>query len=393
MPDNKAIPVSELRAIIVAPYVRDREERLKLFRFLAQRQARKVVFIGHSPSTTIARRSMLIICERGICRKLVLPRWKELGYLSYLVDLLITMCFLVRARSRYDIYFGSGVGFTTPGLLLRRLKMVKRVVFWTSDYFPDYAAATNSNRFIKRVYNSLHKSCATSSDYLWDVSPAIMAARQDRGIRVKEERVIVVPYMLSRDEIEALPVEEISKYGIMQAGSPVSDACFELILEALALVATSISQVKLSIISYEAFPEAWREKIREHGLGNNVDILGYIEDEAEISRIVQRQRVGLAIYEPESFKKYGDPARVKTYIAKGVPVIMTRVALVWKAVASRKAGIAIDFSQEELAKAILRLFTDDQFYKECREGAIKLASEYEAEAVFREALQRMNILA
>jgi len=387
MADEKLRLIKDLRVVIVGPHIRDRDERVKLLHFFCQRKARQAVLIGHPPSGVISRRSVMITCKRGSDRKAILSRWKEIRYLSYLADLAITVWFLMVSRSRYDVYFGFGISYTPLGLVLRRLGIVKRVIFWTTDYFPE---GTGSNRLTNRIYNAIHKTCVESSDYIWDASPAIKQARSRRGLNIKDETTLTVPYMLGREEIEALPAKQIGRYHIIQTGL-MSNSEFFIILEAVKIVTATISQVMVSIVSYSAIPQAWRDEIKERGLEHNFNILGYIEDEAEVSIITREHRVGLAIYESDSFKKYGDPARVKHYLAKGVPVIITRGPLVWKEVVSHSAGIAIDYSSDELAIAIIRLLTDDQFYEECQNGALKLAIQYEAETIFLDTLQRMRI--
>lgn len=196
--------------------------------------------------------------------------------------------------------------------------------------------------------------------------------------------------MLGRDEIRAGSTEQSNRHNVIQLGV-INENEFRFILDTVDLVSDKVPQVSVSMVSYSIIPEAWRNMIRERGLEQSFNILGYVEDEAELSRIVQEHRVGLAIYEPESFKKYGDPARVKTYLANGVPVIVTRVPAIWEDVVNEAAGIAVDYSQEAVAAAIIMLLTDDHCYQELSNGAIKLAERYESEAIFRGALHRMNI--
>jgi glycosyltransferase involved in cell wall biosynthesis len=132
--------------------------------------------------------------------------------------------------------------------------------------------------------------------------------------------------------------------------------------------------------------------MRELGLESRFDLLGYVADEGEYSRVVQRHRVGLALYEPKvgTHKRYSE-SRAKSYLARGVVVIITRVAPIAVEIEREGAGIVIDYDKEQLAGAILRILSDDKFYRRCRENAINLAQQYRADRIFPSSLRRMGV--
>lgn len=173
-----------IRVIIVTHDIVGNDERVKLLNYLSSHGAEKVVFIGQPRPGAAFRHSVLIINDGVKSKKLILPRWKHLGYLSYFMDIVTTLFFLIRAGSTYDIYIGFGVSYTPLGLILRRLRVVRKVVFWTTDYFP----TISNNSFVNALYNAVQKSCAESSDYMWDVSPLIMDVRTQKGLKIREEK-------------------------------------------------------------------------------------------------------------------------------------------------------------------------------------------------------------
>jgi glycosyltransferase involved in cell wall biosynthesis len=132
--------------------------------------------------------------------------------------------------------------------------------------------------------------------------------------------------------------------------------------------------------------------MRELGLESHFDLLGYLADEGEYSRVLQRHRVGLALYEPKggTHKQFSD-SRAKSYLARGVVVIITRVAPIAVEIEREGAGIVIDYDKEQLAGAILRILSDDKFYRRCRENAINLAQQYRADRIFPSSLRRMGV--
>ena len=72
-------------------------------------------------------------------------------------------------------------------------------------------------------------------------------------------------------------------------------------------------------------------------------------------------------------------------------MVITRVPPVAMEIEEEGAGIVIDYDKQQLADAILKLLSDDEFYRRCRENAIALAQQYRADKVFSSAFERMGI--
>lgn len=98
------------------------------------------------------------------------------------------------------------------------------------------------------------------------------------------------------------------------------------------------------------------------------------------------------MYEPRAgtHKRYSD-SRAKPYLARGVPVITTRVPPIAAEIEREDAGIVIDYDKDQLAEAILKLLSDDEFPRQCSENAVNLAQQCRADRVFSSAFQRMEI--
>ena len=160
----------------------------------------------------------------------------------------------------------------------------------------------------------------------------------------------------------------------------------------MPLVALRRPDARVTVTTYQPFPETLRRGIRERGLEGRFDLLGFIADDDEYSRVIQRHRIGLAVYEPRpgSHKRYSD-SRAKTYMARGVPVITTSLPPIAAEIESAGAGIVVDYSKEALAGAITDLLCDDELYRRCRAAALALAQGYTAERVFAAAFRRMGI--
>lgn len=361
-----------------------------LFQFLADgSRVRDVSFVGHPFTQVLARRSNLTTTARGgRVREWVIKRGSHHGLISYLVDIFITLFWLLFLRRRYDLYLSGTLHLVLLGLFLRSLSIVERTVFWTHDYHPKRFR----NKVLNGLYLKLDEICATRSDYTWNVVPQIAEHRRQRGMRASPHNVLIVGDPVLAEQIGWLPVEEVPPASIINSGLVEEGYGFDLLLEALPQVIEKQPKIRVTVTTYQEFPQSLLRRIRELGLEPHFDLLGYIADENEYSRVVQRHRVGLALYEPRAgtHKRYSD-SRAKPYLARGLAVIVTRVAPIAAEIEREGAGIVIDYDKQQLADAILKLLSDDEFYRRCREKAITLAQHYCADRVFASAFERMGI--
>lgn len=334
------------------------------------------------------RRSQLIDARNGEVREWAIKRERYRGAISHLGDIFVTLFFLLTRRRRYDLYVSGTPHLVLLGLLLRSLGVVERTVCWTHDYHPQRFG----NNILNGLYLKLDEVCATRSDYDWDVVPQIAEHRRQRGLRLSSERVLVVGDPVRAEQMDSLPPEEVPVASVINSGLVEAGYGFDLLLEALPKVIEKQPMTRVTVTTYQEFPQSLSRRIRELHLEPYFDLLGYVADEDEYTRVVQRHRVGLALYEPRAgtHKRYSD-SRAKPYLARGVPVITTHVPPIAAEIEREGAGIVIDYDKEQLAEAILKLLSDDDFYRRCRANAIELVQRYQADRVFSTAFQRMGI--
>ena len=355
---------------------------IRAFRFLRDhRWAKTVTFIGHPLAEERVRRSQFVHFDSATNqeRKKVLRRERALGSLSYAVDILVTLRLLI----------GSSQHLGLLGLILRALGIVGHTIFWTVDYFPKKFADPGLNE----LYLKLDGTCVSRSDYAWNLTAAMGEARSERGIRIADGRMYTVPHPIEDRELGSAPREGTEPDALLYSGLLKPEYGFDLLLDALPLVAEKHPRVKVSITTYGEIPNDLETALGQRGLQGRFRILGYVADHDEYSRVVQRHRLGLATYRPTSqaYKRYADVSRAKTYLARGLPVVITRVPPIAAEIEKEGAGIVIDYDKEQLAEAIVKLLSDDEFYKRCRDNAINLAQRYRAEKVFSSAFERMGI--
>lgn len=386
----KARKLSDLRVLIVGNN-NSGSAPIRAYRFLREDgRAKTAAFIGHPLAEEKVRRSLAMRFDLSSDRerRKEVRRERSLGLISYAIDLAITLLMLLRSFARYDLYIGSTLHLGLLGLLLRRLGLVRQTVFWTVDYLPN----RYKNPLLNRLYLWLDDLCVRRSDFAWDLTGAMTEARRRRGVPVEDSRVYTVAHPIERHELRP-PQGEVPADTLLYSGLVKPEYGFDLILDTLAGVAARRPNVSLTVTTYGTLPPGLEESLEQRGLGGRVRLLGFIDDIEEYCRVIEGHRVGLAPYRPsaDGYKRFADVSRAKTYMARGLPVVITRVPPIAAEIEAKGAGIVIDYDAEELTEAILKLLSDDEFYRRCRANALALAQEYSAERLFGAAFRRMAI--
>jgi glycosyltransferase involved in cell wall biosynthesis len=262
------------------------------------------------------------------------------------------------------------------------------VVYWTADYFP--------RRFQNEILNRLAISAdvinTLLSEYVWDLTQAITEARRQKGARFGQDKVFIVPHVVTDEEFAS----DLSPCGqpdsLIYVGQLSPEYGFQLILEALPAVIRERPGTKLSVTSYKPLPDALQEALRGTDVQTHINFMGYIKDTSHFGTVLQKHRIGLAPYKPDplSWKNFVDASKAKTYMARGLPVIITRVPPIAREIEEAGAGIVIGYDRAELVEAILRLLHDEEFYQQCRVNAFNMAQRYRADRVFLDVFSRMG---
>lgn len=90
---------------------------------------------------------------------------------------------------------------------------------------------------------------------------------------------------------------------------------------------------------------------------------GFIDDHRKLEEMLAGAWVGVAPYRDDvsSFSRYADPGKVKAYLCLGLPVVMTSVPPIAKAIGAQECGIVTAADARDLADAIILLLRKRMF--------------------------------
>ena len=187
-----------------------------------------------------------------------------------------------------------------------------------------------------------------------------------------------MPIGVDFSAIKPLSIEQIERKTIVYMGILAHIQGVQLIVEALPGILRSMPDVRLIIIGSGPLEETLKRMVEENNLSGHVRFTGLINDE-EVNSILCKCALGIAPYfpDPYSTKRGSDPTKPKMYLACGLPVVITRVPPIAGEIEENNAGLAIDYSKEELVNAVLRLLSDEKLYLECRKNAFEMAKQFD----------------
>ena len=358
--------------------------------YLVRKKIKELRFIGHPFIFAADIRSFYRIYERGHKKKShkAYP-WKLPGVLGYVKDVLYTFLWLIFRKEKYDLYIGVDNLNAFAGLLLRGLGRTRRVFFYTIDYIPKRF----ENRFLNRLYHWIDSFCVKHCDYIWNLSPVMIAEREKKGVSEKYRgKQITVPIGTDLN-VKRIPFKGIDRYAIAFIGHLREGQGVDLLIGLLPEVIKKIPEARLLIIGTGPLENRLKEETKELGLSDHVVFAGYIEDHGEAQNLLSRCAVGIAPYEDNesTYTRYTDPGKPKVYLAAGLPVIITKVSQVAYDIDRRKAGIAINYDRNDAVKAVVNILSDEKKLIEYKRNALEFADEFEWPAIFENAFRKSNI--
>ena len=242
------------------------------------------------------------------------------GFIPFIGHILNFWSCLKTPKLEYDLVVTPDP-LTTLALHYSRIK-TSRLCYWRLDYHPRKFGPLNF------IYQWLETKALKVADEVWSMadptSPIVQRQLMYKVNLGRHTKVKHVPYMLPR-----LPQEHYVGERVDRAIWVGPDRSRTRVLFASIKPALEHVKIEHRIVDY-SIPELRVEQI----------VLDYL---------LATSKVGVALYDPgrRAGKFYSDPARIRHYLANGIPVITTRVPPVWKEIESYAAGVILDLVHDE----------------------------------------------
>lgn len=307
--------------------------------------------------------------------------WKMPEWCLYIKDCLYTLFWVARDKRQHDLYVGLGNINALCGVVLKRLGIVKIVIYYVIDYMP--------NRFRNPIMNTVYvyaeRFAASWSDYTWNLSSRMIDARNHRW-NTRFSHQLVVPHGLYLDEENMLSYSRINKYELIYMGNLNQEQGIQLVIGAMAELKKIIPHIEFTIIGKGNYETELKQLTAKLRLNRHIHFLGLIPDDRIMEKRLGHAAVAVAMYKPEhNFVSYADPGKIKYYLSAGLPIVMTDKPQIAHEI-DRYCGYVIPYDKQIFIKRVAHLLGDRQLLVQLKNNSVRLARRYDWNNIFGQAL-------
>lgn len=311
--------------------------------------------------------------------------------LSYLKDWLYAVYYGLRFGRGSDLILCTTNLITTAGLLLRRLGVGRRVGYIMIDYTP----VRYKNPLLNRLYYWLDRRACYGADAVLPFDPAMTRGRAEDGqLDLKKiKKTIVSPFGNNSELYQSADYESFDPKKIVYFGGVLKNKGADLFVP----IVQSLIKHGLKDFHFECIGggdlDFLREQIAAAKLASYFTVHGRVQDHHEVERMLMGCGLAIAPYYPEdknNFSYYADAAKVKVYLGCGLPVVITAVPPVAKALVARDAGVIAEYDADDFARQIIKIMKDTKAYAKYRRNAIEFGREFAWPKIFDRVLKELG---
>ena len=329
--------------------------------------------------------------KKGIIDKEVSVRRASFGVIDYLIDALQVILWIYRRKDKFALFVGINPMNCIIGLFFRKIGKTKKVIFYAIDFTPKRF----ENSLLNHLYHKLEVYCVIHSDEVWNVSPRIAKGRE-KFLKLPENKYPqkVVPIGVWNETIKKTPFNKIKRHQLVFLGHLLKKQGVQIVLEAIPFIIQQIPDFKFVILGGGEYQKDLQNLSKELQIEKYVEFKGWVKDREKMNLLLGENAAAVAMYMSEednlsNFTYYADPTKIKDYLANGLPVILTDVPYNAGQIQSKKCGIIVSYSKDEVARAVVNLMKDTEKLKNFRLNALEIAKEFEWSNIFDRAFGRL----
>jgi glycosyltransferase involved in cell wall biosynthesis len=303
--------------------------------------------------------------------------------LTYALD-----AFAPLRRGRHDVWLAFSNLSACDGLARRRLGRVDKVVYWAVDFVPD---RFGNGSTLTRVYDALDAIASTRADLRVELTTAARDARCKR-LRLGKEAapVHVAPVGTWVDRVERIPEDAWRRRQVVFTGHLVTRQGVETLVRAIARV----PDVRLDIAGRGPEEGRLRRLACDLGIADRVTFHGFLSVHRDVERLVASASLAAAPYSTatESFTRYADPSKLRTYAAAGLPIVLTDVPPNAAELEGEAGAQVVEDSVEAMATAIESMLANPAAWRRRRSAALAYARRFDWAVIVPAALARLGFV-
>lgn len=356
--------------------------------FLNKQNRANVLHIYHSFSDAPDRRSYAVWYKNGKeFRKFRTADYKNFPEpFIYIKEAVFSIWTILRTYCKWDVYIGMDGLCVFFGNILRFFGITQKTIYWAIDFVPEKRFDVGIKNYI---YHRINMRGYKYADEMWDLSPRMAEAREKfLGVKMQDYRSNkVIPYGLWLDRIKKYSHEECEKNTLVFMGHLIEKQGVQLVIRAIPEIIKGIPDFKFKIIGDGSYKKDLIILAKQNNVLRYCDFRGKIDDILTLEEEIAKSAVAIAPYikSLDTWTYYADPGKIKTYLACGVPILLTSIPWNAKEIEDAKCGIIIQENVSELVEKILFLL-EEKNNSEYRKNAVLYSQKFDYRNIFQDIL-------
>lgn len=303
--------------------------------------------------------------------------------LAYLKDYLLNIYYVFKYKANWDIYVGSDNLNASSWIFLKKLWLVKKVIYYVIDYNPNRF----KNKLLNKIFHKIDQYCVKYADETWNLSPRMTEGRK-QYFNFEWWNQKVVPIWIWYDRIKRVNFQNIEKNTLVFMWHIIEKQWVQYVIDAIPLIIEKIPNFKFLVIWGWEYLQILKQKVIDLKIEHYVQFTGYVKDHKDIEDMLVKCAGAVALYEKYdsdwniSFTYYADPGKLKSYLASWLPILLTDVSYNAKDIEHSGCWWIIDYSKESISKSVVELLSEENKLEMYRENCINYAKKYDWNNIF-----------
>lgn len=271
----------------------------------------------------------------------------------------------IRTKDKIVVFMGINYFCTLCGIILKYLGAVNFVIYRVMDFFP--MPKKGAYRIYNRIFYILDRIAIKFSNAIWFTTIGHIEGREEYGYFDRREHYYEIIPLGIRQGNSIL--SNAKQHSIIYCGNISKYHLLDMLFSAVKNLRARYPDIHLNIVGSGPDEVFYKDLIIKMDLGKNIYFHGFIKDDKVFGETIAENSIGIALYRgEEDFMKYTEPAKVKTYLGYGVPVIVSNIPPIAEDIAQNRVGFSIKNSVDELCSTLEYFFNNKEIQDEYRKN-------------------------